>query len=94
MRAGYAVDVRVAVVADVSAGCLHGRDREAVVFSIRMRTCVVSPVASTRPSSMREGSDAGQEVAAVLGVRDLGAIRPDLQEQVVHVGVGTLWTDG
>ncbi len=57
------------------------------VFSIQIRTVVTSPAAFDQSLFEREGSDAREEVAAVLVVRDLGAIGPDLQEQIVHVGV-------
>ncbi len=39
------------------------------------------------PLFERERTDAREQVAAVLVVGHFGAIRPDLQEQVVDVGV-------
>jgi hypothetical protein len=40
------------------------------------------------------GTDAGENVAAVLAVADFGFVHHDLQEQIIHIGVRDAgWTD-
>ena len=88
-RAGHAVDARVALVFHRAARRLHARHRECC----RCSPCGCAPASrrpatGTSPFSIANGPDAGEDVAAVLAVADLGLVHHDLQEQIVDVGVG------
>ena len=57
-------------------------------LTMKMRTLVTGSQPRTRPLLDRKRRNAGEDVAAVLRVRHLGAIDPDLQEQVIDVDAG------
>ena len=59
-------------------------------LTMRMRTLVSGSLRGHQPPLDGERADPGEDVAAVLPVADRGLVHPELQEQVVDVGVGVL----
>ena len=88
--AGHAVDARCAVVAHDATGCFNSSDGETVGVlhpDAYVRRCALG---AEEPLLQRKGTDAGEEVAAVLTVRHFGAVGPHLKKEIVDVGVGSL----
>ena len=59
-------------------------------LTMRIRTLVSGVLRGHQPAFDGERADPGEDVAAVLPVADRGLVHPELQEQVVDVGVGVL----
>jgi hypothetical protein len=54
---------------------------------MKIRTSVVSPDTGTRPRSMAKAPTPGQDIAAILRIRDKRPVDKHLQEQIINIAI-------
>ena len=80
-----AVDPRVAVIVDHAAGRLDGGDRDLAGIVHEDADPGLAVLRGDQPALDRERADAGEDVAAILGVGDDRLVDEHLEEEIVDV---------
>ncbi|AAW77818.1 capsid protein VPI [Xanthomonas oryzae pv. oryzae KACC 10331] len=88
-RTVHAIDPGIALITHLAIGCLHGGGSQGAGVAHENAHFGLANACGQQAALQRERGHAGQHVAAVLRIADLRLFHCDLQEQIVHVGIGT-----